>query len=284
MGIQDRDYYQNKSLKSQPTPIPRPSNPNNNPAYSPPQSHHCLAKRSANNKTSIKYLIYPLIALLTLWYSADRLLYRFKNFSSANPQALNPQQPKQQPVELIAGGALLKTDRSGHFRGTALINGIEAPILIDTGATQTVIPEKIAAAAGLPIGKTIQKNTAGGQVLDHLTKIDSLKIGNAELKNLDASINQHLDEVLIGMNTLKYFRMTQEGNQLSLVASDDPINVAEIERHLPFVPAIQSTETPTFSLPEPPIAEQTATKAKTNWKKSVVCDAQKNCKTVYGDH
>lgn len=274
MGIQDRDYNQNKSLKN---------HPNNNPAYSPPQSHHCLAKRSANNKVGIKYLIYPLIALLTLWYSADRLLYRFKNFSSANPQALNPQQPKQQ-VELISGGALLKTDRSGHFRGTALINGIEAPILIDTGATQTVIPEKIAAAAGLPIGKTIQKNTAGGQVLDHLTKIDSLKIGNAELKNLDASINQHLDEVLIGMNTLKYFRMTQEGNQLSLVASDDPINVAEIERHLPYVPAMQAAEIPTFSLPEPPVAEQTATKAKTNWKKSVVCDAQKNCKTVYRDH
>jgi len=38
-----------------------------------------------------------------------------------------------------------------------------------------------------------------------------------EIKNLDANINDHIDEVLIGMNTLKFFDMTQSGDTLTLI-------------------------------------------------------------------
>ena len=64
-------------------------------------------------------------------------------------------------------------------------------------------------------------STANGQVNNPSTFIDSLKLGNIEIKNIDASImiNPGLDvRVLIGMNTLKYFRMVQDKNRLTLTA------------------------------------------------------------------
>jgi len=88
--------------------------------------------------------------------------------------------------------------------------------MIDTGATHTVVPTKMAEAAGLPIGKSIQAETAGGLVAGQLTVINELKIGNAQIDGLEADINEHIDKVLIGMNTLKYFHMTQDESTLTL--------------------------------------------------------------------
>ena len=44
--------------------------------------------------------------------------------------------------------------------------------------SRTSIPAKMALAVGLPLGSAVQTNTAGGQVVDHLTHINSLKIGS----------------------------------------------------------------------------------------------------------
>jgi aspartyl protease family protein len=259
MGIQDRDYYREKHRRS----------------YSP-------KKRSADKK----YLLTPLLTLAILWYGADVILGKMKNKLTVKPVTALP---TDHPSDLIPGGIILKADRQGHFRGTVSINNVPMPFLIDTGATTNTIPENMAIAAGLPVGRLIRSNTAGGQVLEHLTRIDSLRIGNAEIRNLDASINQHLNEVLIGMNTLKYFRMTQEGNTLTLVTYDEPEDgivepeedIAEIENRLPSPPqptykqSSQETPIETVALDYPV--------KKSTWKKSVSCDRHHNCKTIYSD-
>ncbi|WP_300491073.1 retropepsin-like aspartic protease [Methylobacter sp.] len=77
--------------------------------------------------------------------------------------------------------------------------------MIDTDASYVSIPSKFASAAGLPLLGSSAHSTAGGIFTLPATHINSLKIGTAELKNLDASINPYLDEVLIGMNVLKHF-------------------------------------------------------------------------------
>ncbi|MGZ5000582.1 MAG: retropepsin-like aspartic protease family protein, partial [Methylomonas sp.] len=137
-----------------------------------------------------------------------------------------PPQAHQQPSHIapVSGDIVLKTDHQGHFRGTVLVNNVPMPFLIDTGATKTVIPRSMAIKAGLPFGSVVQSNTAGGKVSDRITQIQSLTIGNAIIRNLDAQINEHLDEVLIGMNTLKYFQMIQNGNTLTLVANNQAGN------------------------------------------------------------
>lgn len=150
----------------------------------------------------LRYLLLPLVTLSGLWYGADVLLAKI------NGTVVQ---------EIVPGGLVLQKDRQGHFRGTGTINDTPVTFLIDTGATITTIPAKIAVAARLKSGTEVKTHTAGGIVMGSMVIIDSLKIGGVEITNLNANINDHIDEVLIGMNTLKFFDMTQSGDTLTLI-------------------------------------------------------------------
>ena len=156
---------------------------------------------------------------------------------------------------------LIKADPQGHFRGVVLVNNVAMPFLIDTGATKTSIPAKLAVAAGLVFGSPLQSHTAGGTVIDHATRINSLKLGNTEIRNLDANINQYLDEVLIGMNTLKYFQLTQNADTMTLLA------VKQSRHSAAAVQVLDKPEKKPFTL-----------------KKTVTCDKHQVCVTAYSDH
>ncbi|OAI29874.1 TIGR02281 family clan AA aspartic protease [Methylomonas koyamae] len=197
MGIEDRDYYREK-LRNQARQQSAP------PAR-------------AGSVGALRYLLMPLAALAGLWYGADALLAKQAAAKHPPPEVLlSTVDGSGRP----AGTVRIKADRQGHFRGTLSINNVPMPFMIDTGATKTSIPEKYAVAAGLPRGGAVQAETAGGRVTDYQTRIASLKLGNLELRNLDAHINRYLDEVLVGMNTLKYFRIEQNGDSLVLMAAD----------------------------------------------------------------
>jgi hypothetical protein len=92
------------------------------------------------------------------------------------------------------------------------------------------------------------------------------------------------------MNTLKYFRMTQDRNALTLVTYNEPEEgivepeeeIAEIENLSPSPPPQQ-----TFQPSDDETAEETVVSdypSKTTWKKTVFCDGHDNCKTIYSDH
>ncbi|WP_445371230.1 retropepsin-like aspartic protease family protein [Methylomonas sp. HW2-6] len=174
-----------------------------------------LSHRAGAVAGTLRYLLMPLAALAGLWYGADALLA--KQAATRHPL---PEIVLSATADGEVGGTgavRIKADSQGHFRGTLLINNVPMPFMIDTGATKTSIPEKYARAAGLPVGGAVQAETAGGRVTDYQTRIASLKLGSLELRNLDAHINRYLDEVLVGMNTLKYFRIEQKGDSLVLV-------------------------------------------------------------------
>lgn len=266
MGIQDRDYYREKHKDAAKTSS---RDAFENLITKTPQRNRHGARKSIG----IRYLLYPAIMMGMLWYGADAFLkYQASGIHFTLPgfsplPAFIPETPiiTAEP-EAISGGITLKADRQGHFRGTVLINNVAMPFLIDTGATTTTIPEKLAYAAQLPFGRSVQSKTAGGKVVDRLTKLNSLKIGNAEIRHLEANINSYLDEVLIGMNTLKYFNMTQSGNTMTLVAN------ASSARQITQIPV------GTFATEQPII------KRPTTIKKTVSCDARQVCTTTYSDH
>jgi aspartyl protease family protein len=239
MGIQDRDCYRGRYRNSSPS-------------------------STQGISSGLKYLLFPALTLAALWYGSDIILDRIKSGKPINP--IRKTSEIKLP-SLTPGGITLKTDRQGHFRGTVLVNNVPMPFLIDTGATSTVIPKNMAIKAGLPFGRQVQSNTAGGQVAHHLTQINSFKIGNVTMRDLDAQINPYLDEVLIGMNTLKYFRMTQNGNTLTLETNNQQISQARnawtIDRDEPH------TQRPA---PKPVTV-----------KKKVICDERQVCKTIYSD-
>lgn len=202
MGFEDRDYYREQLRKR--ASRPRDGEPR----------QQAIASGRRNSAGTLRYLLMPLAALAGLWYGADALLTKQAAARHPLPEIVLPADG-----EVEATGAVrIKADSQGHFRGTLLINNVPMPFMIDTGATKTSIPEKYARAAGLPVGGTVQAETAGGRVTDYQTRIASLKLGNLELRNLDAHINRYLEEVLVGMNALKYFRIKQNGDSLVLAA------------------------------------------------------------------
>jgi len=185
-----------------------------------------------------------------------------------------PPKPIIKKPELIPGGIVIKADTQGHFTGTAFINNVAVPFLIDTGATETVVPVALANQALLPIGQVGQSDTAGGLTHDVSTRINSLKIGNAEIKNISARVNFSIDEVLIGMNTLKYFNMFVKNNTMTLVAANNPEEINIIASDL---------EVGRNQAAPPPQLTSQPKKAVKSWKKTVVCNSDgTECKTSYG--
>lgn len=277
MGIQDRDYYWEKHKK-----IVEEDNFDLADIRRTNRAHYPYRRKPRNHR--LRYLIPTILSLAAIWYGSGLLMEQIKIRQAIKqtpkvvyvPAPVKSHPPKQaplnvQPMPAIPGGIRIMADRQGHFRGTVLVNNIPMPFLIDTGATKTVIPEKFAASAGLPFGRAIQASTAGGKVYERETRISSLKIGNAVIRNLDAHINGHLDEALIGMNTLKYFRMNQNQNILTLVTNGQPTT------------GIYNAPAPTQYNPSTVAANQPLRKPKVI-KKRVICDEYKNCKTSYSDH
>jgi aspartyl protease family protein len=168
---------------------------------------------------------------------------------------------------LIPGGIVLQADPSGHYKGTVLINNKPFPFVIDTGATTVAIPRKMAYDARLPFGDSVKISTANGDVDAHQTRVASLQIGAAKFTNFVATIMPNLDEVLIGMNILKYFRITQSMNTLTL-ASLSPEELAVVGGAVALPPT--SHEKP-----------NSAMIPRTTWSKTVTCDENNKCKTSY---
>ncbi|MFZ2406286.1 MAG: TIGR02281 family clan AA aspartic protease [Methylobacter sp.] len=245
-------------------------------------------QKPANKPLGLIHVLILLFMIGLLIFFANAFLTKIKKLDTATTEEINQIHNSN---KMIPGGIVIQADNAGHFRGTVFINGYPMPFVIDTGATTTVIPVKMAAAAGLPFGRSVPVDTAGGRVFDQATRLDSLKIGTGEIRNLSASINQHLDEVLVGMSTLKYFHMTQESNTLTLVLTPYRDQVSQIESNLTASQPIQQIQPVQVTQPlrapqapnyqaAAPIPDTYRPTARTTWKKSVSCGSS-GCKTSY---
>jgi aspartyl protease family protein len=290
MGLYDRDYMKReepeKNQKSEWKNTPYAKEAYRTPHRKPEKKEYAQFSEKSSVFKNIVLSLSLLVSLLIImdvafWKSANSQQTKNPNVT---PEVMNlapalPEKPvlsnNQAPVDstpkvesqgilstqpvmnLMPRGVSIQADSKGHYRGVVLINNIAMPFMIDTGATHTVIPTKMSYAARLPLGEAFQTNTANGLAVNRLTRINSLKIGNAEIRNLEAATTDHLEEVLIGMNTLRLFRMTQDRNILTLVAYPD--EVSKMESTAPVTP------------------EHPAKK----WTKTVQCDEHKVCKTSY---
>jgi len=107
--------------------------------------------------------------------------------------------------------ALLGNDRTvtlqrgadGHYRAEAMINGVKVDVLVDTGATGVAISEKVANKLGLKSHSAIRTSTANGDTVAYMTRLDSVKLGSIEAKDVAATIAPGLyGDVLLGMSFL----------------------------------------------------------------------------------
>lgn len=98
---------------------------------------------------------------------------------------------------------VLKRGLDGHYRAEALINGEKVSVLVDTGATGVAISQNIADKLKLKSIDAIRTNTANGDSVGYMVRLNSVKIGGVNANNVAAMIAPGLDgDVLLGMSFL----------------------------------------------------------------------------------
>jgi len=112
-------------------------------------------------------------------------------------------------------------DNSGMYRTTGFINGVQVRFLVDTGASQVAMNERVARQVGLQYrlkGQQTTVSTAAGRSSAWFLKLNKVNVGGVELKQVDALVlkGPGPDEVLLGMSFLKQLQMQDEGELLKL--------------------------------------------------------------------
>lgn len=114
----------------------------------------------------------------------------------------------------------LQADTRGHFVVRGQVNGGSSlDMLVDTGATVVAIPAADATRLGInyKAGKLGRASTANGLVNAYYIKLDTLKIGDIELNQVDASVIEGgLSHTLLGMSFLNRMEMRRDGEKMTL--------------------------------------------------------------------
>jgi aspartyl protease family protein len=109
-------------------------------------------------------------------------------------------QPLEREVQIARGP-------NGEFALQARINGVGAPMVIDTGATQVVLTYETAKAVGLPLELLtydVDLETAGGHTKAARLTLDRLAIGRLVERSVPALVVAHgsMKTNLLGMSFL----------------------------------------------------------------------------------
>jgi clan AA aspartic protease (TIGR02281 family) len=113
--------------------------------------------------------------------------------------------------------------RGEHLVVDVSFNGkVTAPLVVDTGASQTVISPKVAAELGLQGGQAVESSVADGRVVQgRLFLVDSLAVGKARVDKTPVIVMGAPGpeaEGLLGMSFLKnfMFQLDMPNNRLIL--------------------------------------------------------------------
>ena len=115
---------------------------------------------------------------------------------------------------------VLRADDRGHFVADGQVNGAATRFLVDTGATLIALPAADAKRMGLsylnaPRGTV---NTANGSALAYKVKLDTVRVGDITINNVDAMVidGGGLHIALLGMSFLNRTEMTRDGETMVL--------------------------------------------------------------------
>jgi aspartyl protease family protein len=117
----------------------------------------------------------------------------------------------------------LYPDSQGHFVTLGSVNGQSVRFVVDSGASLVVLPASEARHLGIDYsgGKPGTTMTANGMVGVTRLTLPSVKIGELELKNVDAEITEGaMPSALLGMSFLGRLSMFRDGRQLTLTETD----------------------------------------------------------------
>jgi aspartyl protease family protein len=115
--------------------------------------------------------------------------------------------------------AMLTADAAGHFMTTGSINGASVRLLVDTGASLVSLGASDARRIGIDAsrGEPGMTNTANGPARVSRVKLDTVRIGEIVLNNVDAQVHQQdMPFALLGMSFLNRMEMQRNGEIMTL--------------------------------------------------------------------
>ena len=110
-----------------------------------------------------------------------------------------------------------------------LNNAVTAPFLLDTGASDVLIPQSVADRLGLQIGpdtRTKRYSTANGMVEHSVVMLRSVSLGKASVENVPASVSPSMGVGLLGLSFFNHFTYNIDAAQG--VVTLKPNHLAEI--------------------------------------------------------
>ena len=118
------------------------------------------------------------------------------------------------------GSRIVLTESSGgHFMTAGQINGRAVQFMVDTGATSIAMSTQDAERAGISYktGQPVQMSTANGVTQAFRIRLDSVRVGDVEVYDVDAVvIPQPMPFLLLGNSFLTRFQMKRDNNLMTL--------------------------------------------------------------------
>jgi len=123
------------------------------------------------------------------------------------------------PVIESTGGAdaVLTRAASGHFYASGRINGFPVVYIVDTGATLVTLTPDQAHNAGVTQCTPTRVRTASGFNEGCVARIPEICFAQFCVRDAEVYIsNGMVGEALLGMNVLRNFRITQQGDTMRI--------------------------------------------------------------------
>lgn len=130
------------------------------------------------------------------------------------------------PVSIGGGGGgaggsriVLPVSSGGHFMTQGAINGRAVSFMVDTGATAVAMSEADAQRIGLDYtkGQPVQMNTANGMARAYRVRLNSVRVGDVEVYDIDAVVSQQpMPYILLGNSFISRFSMRRDADQMVL--------------------------------------------------------------------
>lgn len=117
----------------------------------------------------------------------------------------------------LAGQTIVLTrSPDGHFHWPGRVGSIEVDFLVDTGATVTALPQRLAEQAGLtPLG-AVRTQTAAGTTRGFVARADIALDGGVRADRLPVTVLPDLAAPLLGMDVLGRLHFSQKPGELRI--------------------------------------------------------------------
>ena len=114
---------------------------------------------------------------------------------------------------------VLSAGSGGHFMTPGRINGQQVQFMVDTGASAVALGEAEAQRLGVHYkeARTTTSSTANGIVRTWVVKLDSVRVGDVELHDVDGVVvPAFMPYVLLGNSFLNRFQMKRDNEMMVL--------------------------------------------------------------------